>query len=189
MSSDGRGSFWSVVMRFSPVFVCAAAAAIGLYGATPWAPATAQTANPASTALLAEGERAMGAGDVESARSLFETALVADPNNSRAYIALGRIALRQQLPGQAIAYFRSALLLTPDSRSALAGQGVALMARGATDRARANLVRLQTLCGGDSCPEARELAAAINAGAAQAVLRPADVMPAPVVEQVPAQRN
>jgi Flp pilus assembly protein TadD len=189
MKPDGRQQIWSWLMRMSPAFMCAAAALVTLSAAAPWTSVAAQAVNPVSTALQNEADRAVAAGNADQARGLYETALVADPRNAAAYVGLGRIALTQQLPGQAIAHFRSALMISPNSRAALAGQGVALVARGAVDRARSNLVRLQTLCGGDACPEARELAAAINGAGSQTVLRPADVMPAPVVEPAPTQRN
>ncbi len=173
-------------MRLTPSFMLATALVLGLSGASVGAPAAAQVIDPASRAMQAEGERLAAAGDLDGATSLFETALVADPRNPDAYVGLGRIAVSQALPGKAIGYFREALMLQPQSRTALAGQGTAYVARGAVDRARSNLANLQRICGADPCPEATQLAAAINAGAPRTALRPADVRPNPVVEAVPA---
>jgi Flp pilus assembly protein TadD len=176
-------------MRMTPVFAVAAAVLVGLTSAAPFSPAGAQTVDPNSAVLQAEGERLVAAGELENAVGFFETALVADPRNASAYVGLGRVAVAQSLPGKAIGYFREALALQPSSRSALAGQGAAYVGRGAVDRARANLVRIQTLCGGDPCPEASELAAVINAAGARTVLRPSEVTPRPVVEAAPPSNN
>jgi tetratricopeptide (TPR) repeat protein len=173
-------------MRLTPSFALALALIVGLSGASVGAPAAAQAVNPASRALQVEGDRLAAAGELDSAIGLFETALVADPRNPDAYVGLGRIAVAQSLPGKAIGYFREALMLQPQSRAALAGQGSAYVARGAVDRARGNLANLQRICGADPCPEATELAAAINGGVPRTALRPADVRPNPVVEPVPA---
>ncbi len=173
-------------MRLTPSFVLATLVIAGLSGASVGAPAAAQNVNPASRALQTQAEAALAAGDLDAATGLFETALVADPRNPDAYVGLGRVAVAQALPGKAIGYFREALMLEPQSRAALAGQGRAYVARGAVDRARRNLASLQRVCGADACPEASELAAAINTGAPRTALRPADVQPNPVVEAVPA---
>lgn len=173
-------------MRLTPSFVVAALLLAGLSGASVGAPAAAQAVDPVSRSLQVEGERLVAAGELDAAIGLFETALVADPRNADAYVGLGRIAVAQTLPGKAIGYFREALALQPQSRAALAGQGTAYVARGALDRARTNLANLQRICGADPCPEATQLAAAINAGAPRTALRPAEVQPNPVVEAVPA---
>ena len=77
---------------------------------------------------------------------------------ARAYIALGRVAQAQRLPGKAVRYYADALRLEPNDVNALAGQGEAYVQRGAVDRARANLQRVQTLCA-QPCPQAQQLAA------------------------------
>jgi tetratricopeptide (TPR) repeat protein len=177
------------MMRMSPAFAVAAAILTGLSSAALVAPARAQAVDANSVALQTEGERLAAAGELDNAIGYFETALVADPRNAAAYVGLGRVAVSQSLPGKAIGYFREALMLQPNSRSALAGQGAAYVRRGAVDRARANLVRIQTLCGGDACPEASELAAVINDSGARTALRPSEVAPNPVVEPAPPSTN
>lgn len=176
-------------MRMSPALIFAALAAISLSSASLSSPASAQAVDPASAALQAEGDRLIAAGDLAAAAGYFETALVADPRNAGAYVGLGRVAVAQQLPGKAIGYFREALALEPESRAALAGQGTAFVGRGAVDRARTNLARLQALCGSDACPEAMQLTAAINADGAATAVRLSEVTPSPVVEPAPPVRN
>src|SRR5436190_1811884 len=57
------------------------------------------------------------------------------------------------------------------------GQGEAYVQRGAVERARRNLQRVQTLCGRNACPQAQQLAAVIQRGP------PADVLAAQRPEQ------
>jgi Tfp pilus assembly protein PilF len=119
--------------------------------------------DPRSMQLLAEGRAQRAAGQLDAATDTVETALTVDPRNRAAFVTLAEIAQQRGLPGKAIRLYREALTLEPDDRSALQGQGEALVAKGALDRARANLARLKTLCKGD-CPEANRLAAAITKG-------------------------
>jgi tetratricopeptide (TPR) repeat protein len=176
-------------MRISPSLLVAIVLAVSLTGAALETPALAQQESAESAALLAEGERLASRGEFAEAIGYFEAALVADPRNAAAYAGLGRIAVDQSLPGTAIGYFREALTLSPDSRAALEGQGRAYLARGAVNRARANLARIQSLCGADDCPEARDLAARINESGARTALRASEVAPNPVVEVAPPSSN
>lgn len=157
-------------MRISSV---AAAAALTLVAMS--ATLSAQRADapidPRSTALLAQGRAVQAAGDLSRATDLIESALVLDPRNRGALIALAGIAQAQKLPGKAIRYYREALTLEPGDLTALAGQGGALVQRGALAKARENLVKIQKICKAD-CPPAQALAAEIARGApamAQAV--------------------
>lgn len=67
----------------------------------------------------------------------------------------------EQYPESEAAYGR-ALTLNPDHLGALEYQGELFITLGRLDEAKANLARLQTLCG--DCEETAELAAAIGAG-------------------------
>ena len=109
----------------------------------------------------ADAERA--AGNLDGATDTLETALAVDPRNRAAFIALAQVANQRDLPGKAIRLYREALLLEPNDRQALAGQGDALVHKGALTQARANLIKLKTLCKGQ-CPEATMLAATIAKG-------------------------
>ncbi|MFS0771342.1 hypothetical protein [Sphingomonas sp. 1P08PE] len=119
--------------------------------------------DPRSMQLLADGRALKAAGNLDAATDTLETAALVDPRNGGAFITLAQVAEARGLPGKAIRLYREALLLEPDDRVALQGQGEALVAKGALDRARANLARLKTICKG-SCPEATSLAASIVKG-------------------------
>lgn len=137
--------------------------------------------NPRSVALVEQARQHTAAARYSEAIDLLETALAVDPRNRDAYIALGRVAQAQRLPGKAIGFYADALRLEPNDVNALGGQGEAYVQRGAVERARANLTRLRTLCG-QPCPQAQQLAAAIERGPPAEVLaaqRPEQVPPAP----------
>ena len=132
--------------------------------------------NPQSTALVEQARAASTAGRHDEANDLLETALAVDPGNRTAYIALGRVAQAQRLPGKAVRYYADALRIEPNDVNALAGQGEAYVQRGAVERARQNLQRVQRLCG-NPCPQAQQLAAVIQRGP------PAEVLAAQRPEQ------
>ena len=134
--------------------------------------------DPRSTALVEQAAQLTTAGQASQAVDLLETALAVDPRNRGAYIALGRIAQTQRLPGKAIRLYGQALRLEPNDVNALGGQGEAFVQRGAIERARANLARVRSLCG-QTCPQAVQLAAVIERGP------PADVLAAQRPEQGP----
>lgn len=116
-----------------------------------------------SLQLLAEGRALKAAGNLDGATDTLETALAVDPRNRAAFVTLAQVADQRDLPGKAIRLYREALLLEPNDRQALAGQGEALVHKGALTQARANLAKLKTLCKGQ-CPEATLLAATIAKG-------------------------
>ena len=134
--------------------------------------------DPRSIALVAAGPGAAAPpASYDEAIDLLETALAVDPRNRGAYIALGRVAQAQRLPGKAIRYYAEALRLEPNDVNALAGQGEAYVQRGAVERARAQSRRAcRTLCG-QPCPQAQQLAAVIQRGP------PAEVLAAQRPEQ------
>ena len=119
--------------------------------------------DPRSLQLLADGRAARAAGNLDAAVDAWETAVVVDPRNRAAFVALADAAEARGLPGKAIRLYREALLLEPNDLAALAGQGEALVAKGAVNRARENLARIRTLCK-TACAPATQLAAAIAKG-------------------------
>jgi Tfp pilus assembly protein PilF len=119
--------------------------------------------NPRSTALLQQGQALTAAGRYSDATDSLESALAVDPRNRAAYVALARVAQGQKLPGKAIKLYSEALKLEPNDVNALAGQGEALVERGAVERAKRNLEKLKMACSG-SCPQATTLAAVIAKG-------------------------
>ena len=116
-----------------------------------------------SVELLEQGQALTSAGKLNEATDSLETALAVDPRNRAAYVALARVAQGQKLPGKAIRLYAEALKLEPNDVNALAGQGEALVQRGAVERAKRNLEKLKTACKG-SCPQATTLASVIAKG-------------------------
>lgn len=149
-------------MRLTPIALSVAIALATMASAGHGQRPDAQI-NPQSLALLQQGEALTASGQYDAAIDALETALVVDPRNRSAYVALARVAQAQKLPGKAIRFYSEALTLEPNDLGALAGQGEALVQRGAVERAKRNLDRLKTLCG-NPCPQATTLAAAIAKG-------------------------
>ena len=173
-------------MRILPI-----ALTLALVGATMASAGFGQRADdqidPRSLALVEQAQSLTAAGRHDDANDLLETALVVDPGNRGAYIALARVAQAQRLPGKALRYYADALRLEPNDVTALGGQGEAYVQRGAVDRARANLERVRRLCG-QSCPQATQLAAAINRGPPTETLA-AQQSPQPAPEPNQPRRN
>jgi len=167
-------------MRFSPT---ALVLALGLatLSASSYGQRRDDQIDPRSLALLHQGEALRAAGNFSGAEDMLESALTIDPRNRGAYVALGRVAQGQGLPGKAIRFYREALELEPNDVTALAGQGDALVQKGAVTKARENLAKLKRLCTG-ACPEEAKLAAVIEKGPPQAVLSAQAKVPTPAEE-------
>jgi Tfp pilus assembly protein PilF len=150
------------IMRFTSVAIAASLALVSistsLHGQRP-----DDQIDSRSMALLQEGKAARAAGNLDGATDLLETAVAVDPRNRQAFIQLARVAEARQLPGKAIRLYREALLLEPNDVDALQGQGEAMVAKGAVERARQNLTRVRALCK-TACPQATTLAAVIAKG-------------------------
>ena len=116
-----------------------------------------------SVALTQQAEALNAQGHYSEARDLLESALAVDPRNRGAYIGLAHVAQGEKMYGAAIKFYFEALKLEPNDVNALAGQGEALVQRGAVERARQNLDRIRTLCK-SNCPQATQLAAVIAKG-------------------------
>lgn len=149
-------------MRFTTVAVALSLAAVSISTSVQGQRPDDQI-DAKSMALLAQGRAAKAAGNLDGATDLLETAVAVDPRNRQAFIVLAEVAETRGLPGKAIRLYREALLLEPNDVTALSGQGEALVAKGAVERARANLDRVRKLCKG-ACPQATTLAAAIAKG-------------------------
>jgi Tfp pilus assembly protein PilF len=124
--------------------------------------------DPRSVELVKQARAAQAGGQLESANDMLESALAVDPRNRGAFVALGDVAKAQGLPGKAIRFYREALELEPNDTAALAGQGDALVQKGAVNKARENLAKLKAICA-TGCAEATQLAAAIEKGPPPAV--------------------
>lgn len=136
--------------------------------------------NPLSMSLTKTAMTEAAAGRLDQANDVLESALAVDPRNRAAYVELASVARKQGLPGKAIRLYREALLIEPNDIIALAGQGEALVQKGAVTRAKENLARIEKICV-NACPEQTRLAVAIEKGTSQAVVSAAAVKPVPTV--------
>ena len=149
-------------MRLIPVLLAAAIAA-GTMASAGFSQRPDDQIDPRSVSIVTQGRTALTAGRHDDATDLFETALAVDPRNRDAYVGLAHVAQAQRLPGKAIRLYADALQIEPNDVNALAGQGEAYVQRGAVDRARRNLAKVQQLCG-RPCPQSTQLTAAIDRG-------------------------
>lgn len=182
-------TWMELLMRFSPAALAAAAIMFGLSSTSNSQMQSATVSvDPISLAFVEQGKSAAQAGKVSEAIGLYETALAVDPRNRTAYRLLADAALTEGLPGKAIGYYRSVLAITPNDPSALAGQGRALVQKGAMEKARENLARLRSVCK-TGCAEIAQLDAAIAAGPPQPKLAIEAVKPKPVGETAEPTEN
>ena len=141
-----------------------------------------QPTDPRAVALLAQGRADLSAGRIDPAVDAYEAALAIHPGSVAILLDLAEATRRQGMQGKALHYYREALDTDPQNLQAISGEGAALVEKGAVDKARRNLARLQGLCG-DSCEPSRQLAAAIAKGPALRVVTAQQVKPAPVVTE------
>ncbi len=166
-------------MRFAAP---SAALALALSLSASMGTAAPRGADPRAAALVAEGRAALASGDAQAAIDAFEAALAVDPGHTAIYLELAEGARREGMQGKAIGYYRVALEREPENLAAISGEGAALVEKGAVEKARRNLARLERLCG-DACPETRELATAIARGPQPRVLTAEAIMPDAQVSQ------
>lgn len=136
--------------------------------------------DPRAAALVQQGRAALTAGNVDGAIDAYESALVVQPGHVAIYLNLAEATRKQGMQGKALRYYRQALTLEPDNQYAIAGEGMALVEKGAVEKARRNLSRLNQLCG-ETCAPARDLAAAIAAGPVPKVVTADQIKAEPVV--------
>lgn len=176
-------------MRFTPAAIAAAVIIGTMSTSSVGAPPRQVAISALSLDMQREAERLQAEGKLDEATGYFETALLADPRNGNAYIGLAQIAQAQSMPGKAVRLYREALELEPDNRTALAGQGIALIERGAIERARQNLARLETLCGTSRCDEVTRLSTALSTAGPRTAMRAGDTAPAADRPGAPAPEN
>lgn len=147
-------------MRFAP-----AAAALSLLFATTASVSSAEdrTADPRAAALITQGQASLKAGETQAAIDAFEAALAVDPGYTPIFLELANAARADGLQGKAIRYYREALARDPGNFAAISGEGAALVEKGALEKAKRNLSRLESLCG-SSCPETQALQSKIAKG-------------------------
>lgn len=158
---------WETMMRLLPIAV-----ALGVVGATIASSGGTQVPDaqitPQSLQWQKAGEAALAAGQFQAADDALETALIIDPRNRGAFVALARVAQKQKLYGQAIRFTNRALALEPNDAVALGVQGEAMVELGAVSRAQQNLAKIRSLCGSKPCAPATSLSALIQRGPAMA---------------------
>lgn len=154
-------------MRYAPIALALSLVA-GVTGSMGVARSSAPT-DPRVELLLKTGRDALARGDANSAIDQFESALVIDPSSSAALLGLADAARREGLQGKAIRYYREVLAREPNNVVAISGEGGAMVEKGALEKARRNLTRLEGLCG-KGCAETAELSAAIARGPAPRVV-------------------
>lgn len=165
-----------LLMRYTPVAV-----ALSLLAATSSSVLLSQPPeqlDPRAAALLTEGRAAAAAGNLDGAVDAYESALTVEPGSVTVLLSLADATRRQGMQGKALHYYRVALVSDPRNVTAIAGEGMALAEKGATEKATRNLARLQDLCGKD-CAAARSLSTAIATGptARMATAEPAPAKP------------
>jgi len=177
---DGSMSLREFLMRFAPAGL-ALSLALALSSSAAWTAAPVPL-DPRAQALVSEGHKAIEAGNVDAAIDAFEAALAVQPGAPQITLDLADATRRQGLQGKALHYYREALERDPRNFEAIAGEGQALLDKGAVEKARRNLSRLETACG-PNCSETKRLAAAIAAGPAPAerVVSAEAIKPEPVV--------
>ena len=132
--------------------------------------------------LLAQGQAALTAGRIDEAVDAYESALTVQPGSTQILLDLAEATRRQGMQGKALHYYRQALVAEPGNLMAISGEGTALAEKGAIEKARRNLARLEGLCG-TNCEATRELTAAIAKGPAPRVVSAEAVKPEPVVTE------
>lgn len=167
-----------LLMRYTPVAVAlcvlVAVTSSASYSAPP------QPLEPRAAALVAQGRAALASGDVDRATDAFEAALVVQPGSVAVLLNLAEASRRHGMQGKALRYYRDALQIDPGNLLALSGEGAAMVEKGAVEKARRNLARLQGLCGND-CDATRQLSAALARGPAPKMVTAEAMKPDPVV--------
>ena len=138
--------------------------------------------DPRAAALVDVGDNHLKAGEIEQATDAYESALAIDPGSPGVYIRLAIAARRAGMQGKAIRYYRAALAREPRNMTAIAGEGAALAEKGAIEKARGKLARLDAMCGTD-CSERDQLARLIDMRSSETALRAEAVMPDTQVTQ------
>lgn len=169
-----------LLMRYTPVAVALSLLAAVTSSISLSAPV--QQLDPRAVALIGQGRAAVAAGDVNGAIDAYESALTVEPGSVQVLLGLADATRRQGMQGKALHYYRVALSSDPRNITAIAGEGLALAEKGASEKAGLNLARLQTLCGKD-CSETKALAAAIAKGPAPKMVAVDEVKPTPVVSE------
>ena len=96
-------------------------------------------------AVLPMAQAALAAGQLETARRLYDRLLEVDPRSFPAHVGLGDVAMAERAPARAADAYRSAVRLAqgrPQRHDALLAHARAELAAGRTDAARESFQRL-----------------------------------------------
>ena len=161
-------------MRYYPAALALSLLA-GVTSSVSWS-APVQPLDPRAVVLEQQGRAALVAGNPDQATDAFEAALAVQPGHPTIVLDLAEAARRQGMQGKALRYYRDVLDLDPQNIAALSGEGAALAEKGALEKARRNLARLEGICG-SNCAATRTVADAIARGPAQRVVAADDLKP------------
>ncbi|MEP6785103.1 MAG: hypothetical protein ABI898_05095 [Sphingomonadales bacterium] len=150
-------------MRFSPPAV-ALALALATVSSVSHSQRPDDVIDARSVMLVTQARADLAAGRTEAANDALESALAVDPRNRAAFALMASIAQGQGLPGKAIRLYRESLMIEPNDVAALAGQGEAMVQKGAVTKAKENLAKIKSLCAAKACADGMRLAAAIEKG-------------------------
>lgn len=136
--------------------------------------------DPRAAVLVTQGRAALNSGNIDQAIDAFESALTIQPGDATIFLDLAEATRRQGLQGKALHYYREVLERDPQNLAAISGEGAAMVEKGAIEKAKRNLARLQSLCG-DRCDATQSLAAALAKGPTPVLVTAEAVKPDPVV--------
>lgn len=145
-------------MRFTPAAL--ALSLLAALGSSATLSAPREKFDDQTLALLVLGDSDLKAGRVDAAIDSFEAALVRQPGSVTVVLRMAAATRANGMQGKALHYYREALKSDPRNVVAIAGEGAALAEKGAVEKARRNLARLEDICGAN-CAAARELSAVI----------------------------
>lgn len=134
---------------------------LGLMTATETAPLAGL--EDASNVLVNRGVDLVSTEDHDAARKLFERAIVANPANVAAHVALGTAWEVQGNVKKALKYYAIALEIEPTDTSALTAQALAYLAADLPERADESRAHLAKICGEGGCAALSTVADAIEA--------------------------
>ncbi len=149
-----------LIMRFAPA---AAALSLALAITASVGSASERAPDPRAAAMIELGRAALASGDAQGAVDAFESAMALDPGHTPVLLDLAKAARSQGLQGKAIRYYREALARDPGNLAAISGEGEALVEKGALEKAKRNLAKLESMCGA-ACPETAQLQLSIRQG-------------------------
>ena len=173
-SQRGWATAKELIMRYAPVSI-----ALSLLATVTASVGYSQSAlplDPRAASLEAQARSALAAGDADRALDGFEAALAISPGHPALVLDLADVARAEGLQGKALHYYRTVLERDPQNLAAIAGEGAALAEKGAIEKAKRNLARLEGMCG-ERCPATLSVASAIAKSSAPRVVTAEAVKP------------